>query len=152
MTQGQVAKILGLTQAHISRVESGKARLPKRLEERAHLLVLGEPRNTNFLLELTDDVIWNFAYFVLEKASSGDRVHVNKNTFLSKTVLFHVDSSGNDQTARRMSDNLIIGLESILGTMQNDLLCTPEFIYKGLDCMVKNTPNIFGEGNLAPIF
>ena len=139
MTQGQVAKILGLTQAHISRVESGKAKLPKRLEERAHLLVLGELRNTKFLLELTDDIIWNFAYFVLEKASSGDRVHVNKNTFRGKTVLFHVDSSGNDQTARRMSDNLIIGLESILGTMQNDLLCTPEFIYKGLDCMVKNT-------------
>ena len=139
MTQGEMAKILGVTQAHISRVESGRANFPKKLEERVLSLTLGGPENVGFLLELTDDDIWNFAYFVLKKASSGDRVHINKNTLSGKTVLFHVDASGNDRVAKHMSDNLIIGLESMLATLQNDLLCTPEFIYRGLDIMVKNT-------------
>ena len=143
LTQRDMAARLGVSQVHISRIEKGSSSISKSLETTIRSIIgwLGE--NLDIELELEADKDWNIASFVLAKDISGDRVLVNQKTFKSKIVLFHCDSSGHGLSAKYMSNYLAIGLESVLSTIQNDLICTPELIYSNLNRMVKNTKNLW---------
>ena len=145
LTQRDMADRLGVSQVHISRIEQGSASLSKSLETKILSTIGWSGKNLDLELELATDKCWDIASFVLAQRRAGDRVLVNKKTFKSKTVLFHCDSSGHGLNAKHMSNYLTVGLESVLSTIQNDLVCTPEFIYSSLNRMVKNTRN-FWEG------
>ena len=148
LSQKDIASKLGVTQVHVSRIESGSSKPSRALTTKISQLIENIEKYFQFSLDsVLSDACWNFAIFVLGgNRSSGDRVRLNKKIFKSKTVLFHCDSPGNDTYAKRMSDYLVIALESILNIIQDELACTPEFIYKGLDQTVKNTKEFFKRG------
>ena len=148
LSQKEVATRLGITQVHVSRIESGNSRPSSALTTRIFQLIEDIEKYFDFSLDsVFSDGHWNFAVFVLGGYnSSGDRIRLNKKIFKTKTILFHCDSPGNDAPAKHMSDKLVVALESVLSVIQDELQCTPEFIYKSLDQSVKNTKEFFKRG------
>ena len=149
LRQKDIAEKLGITQAHVSRIESdGDLLISKSLKEKI-LAITGFTYKNKYdfiqSLEVDSDGHWDFARFVFGGKASGDRIRLNTKIFDSKTVLFHCDAQGHDRVAKHMSDGLVVALEATLEAIQNDLVCTPEFIYKNLNQVIKNIKDFLGQ-------
>ena len=143
LTQKALAKQLGVTQVHVSRIEKGTTHISKNLEIKILSIIGGSDQYPDIKIELDTDDCWDIASFVLAQNRSGDRILIDKKSFRSRMVLFHCDSPGHDSNSKYMSNYLAVGLGGILGSIFNDLVCTPEFIYSGLDKMVRSTKNFW---------
>lgn len=139
LTQARVASMLGVTQATISALESGKVRVSKNMESRLLAIVGSAEPEGSPALDVARTGWWDIASFVLGGTMSGDRVWLNGDAFAGRAVLMHCDAAGHDLAAKHMADNLVMGLEGVLGTMGDESSCVPEHICKSLDRMVKRT-------------
>ena len=133
LTQKDLAKKLGITQAHISRVEKHGIDLSENLTARIASLTGDFGAGFNFNLKKFFDEEWNYASFVYGEKKSGDRTRINTKIFSTKTVCIHCDAPGHDPQAKQIADNLVIGFEAVLSTINDDLLCTGEHIYNSLN-------------------
>ena len=159
LTQHGLAQMLDVTQAHISRIESGSDKYSDTLNAKILSLIKAEEwtrgsgeESYEFELKIISDYCWNYAYFVFGENASGDRVRINTKSLNERTAILHCDAEGHDSIAKRMADNLVIGFETAIASIANELSSSPECIYKSLNDMYKSTKDFWRGAASSNIF
>src|SRR4051794_5162510 len=93
LTQGQLAKKLGITQVHVSRIEQGSNPSPSLAIKISSLLGELIQRSAAEAKSFRDKN-WSLSYFVLGGQRSGDRVLFYPKKFSDSIFLAHVDAEG----------------------------------------------------------
>lgn len=139
LTQLELARLVGTSQANISRIEHGGVVSSRTQDQILKVLGLHERGNSlsnTFLIYAKQIDGWKFASFYFPTTKGGDKIWINARR--PKMVFLHCDAPGSDIKSNIVADNSVIAMEAVLAAIPNSYV-TPESIYFSMDVAMKHT-------------
>lgn len=151
LAQQDVAKRLGISQAHISRIEKGLIDTSPALASKIQKLTKLPIRDLQFNnLTSLEDLNWRYSYFFYPEKHCGDRVITDSSASPDRTWVLHCDSAGSDLTAAKDADLLVVAFESFLLALSG-LGVGVDYCYSALNKSIRKTKDLWRDEPSANI-
>ncbi|AGH96627.1 SpoIIE family protein phosphatase [Pseudobdellovibrio exovorus] len=153
MSQMDIAKRLGISQAHVSRLEKGNFEVPPHLFVKIQRLLRLPIESHKFSLAIASESNWRISYFSYPEKSSGDKVRVNTKASQDKVWLLHCDAVGSDNFAIKDANYLEVSFDTVINSIPHIGL-SPEAVYMAVNKTIRSSVELWrGEpsGNIVSL-
>lgn len=142
LSQSQLALKLGISQAHISRIEKGTSNIPASLAEKIQTLIKRPVQTHEFKLDYTEEGRWRIASFKYPQKVSGDKIYINTKSAADKLWLLHCDAVGSSLASNKDGELLISSFETVINSNPG-FGVSAESVYVSMNRTIKNTKNMW---------
>ena len=145
LTQIELAERLKISQAHLSRLESGRTNASTATLNDILRIVGSIGERYAFTSKPRKIENWELVTFSFPHNICGDRIEVAASPKSPKFSIFHCDAAGSEVNGSAMAEQLTMGFHAITGGT-DPLGLSPERVYAALNHMIKATKG-YWDGN-----